>query len=508
MNIAQKRLFKPFFKSINKMRLLAIVVLLCFANAILGQNIDSFQFKSDALRDSRWIKVWTPKDYSKDKKYTVVYTLDASWMFDITCSDVDYLSRKEVGVIPNTIVVGVFFADRNEDMGILWETSQLNERGQAFKKMLSEELAPHISKIYPTTGFNTIVGHGHSSTFINFLLLDAQSPFKGYIAMSQQELATDEANISNLLGSNLSKTIYYFLASASKDTEYRVQSGNKFEKIFNSTLNAQFKFEHFVFKKANHLTVALMGLPQGLTHVYQDFKSLDAKDTALIGELAKTKTNPLAYLNKHKEDLEKLYGIKPVSTVEDLYFMTALAEKNKDYQQIQELWALAQKDYKEEEGLYFLFAQLYESAGVLRTAEDFYLKHLETDDYKAYHAYSRLFYLYYTHQKDPHKAFKMAQRANKEYAEKSKDYSFYYHIAQTSAKFNTKTHAGKKAIEEYIENYKEGARFSLEEANYQKAMIYSNSNRSYEAKQILEEILKTKPDYTAAKELLEALKEE
>lgn len=489
------------------MRLLAIAILLSFSTTILSQNIDSFQLQSSILKDSRLIKVWTPKDYSKDKKYTVVYTLDASLIFDITCSDVNYLSDKDVGAIPNTIVVGIFFKDRNEDMGIMWDASSLNEKGQAFKKMLNEELVPHIDKNYPTTGFNTIIGHSNSSTYINFILLDTKSKFKGFIAMSQYELPKDEKNFTNMLSGKLTQTLYYFLASASKDAEYRVTSGEKFEKIFNSTPNPQVKFAHHVFKQGNHLTVALMGLPQGLVHVYQDFKSLDENDEALMTELAKTKTNPLAYLKKHKEDLEKLYGIQPTSTINDLYFMMTLAEKNKDYQQIKELWDFSKEEYKDEEGLIFLFAQLYEGAGQLKTAEEFYLKHLETDDYKAYFAYSRPFYLYYTHQKDPIKAFKMAKKANKEYADEKEDYSFYYHIAQTAAKYNTKSYAGRKAIDKYIENYKEGARFPLEKAYYQKAIIYTNTRRHYEAKQLLEKAIELNADFEAAKELLAELNE-
>ncbi len=489
------------------MRLLALAILLSFSTTILAQSIDSFQLKSAFIKDSRLIKVWTPKDYSKDKKYTVVYTLDASLIFDITCSDVNYLSSKDVGAIPNTIVVGVFFKDRNEDMGIMWEASTLNEKGQSFQKMLNEELVPYIDKNYPTTGFNTIIGHSNSSTYINFLLLDAKGKFKGFIAMSQYELDADEKNFTEMLQGKLSETIYYFVASASKDAEYRVKSGQNFEQIFDSTSNPQVKFEHHLFKKGNHLTVALMGLPQGLVHVYQDFKSLDETDEALIAALSKTKTNPLAYLKKHKEDLEKLYGIQPVSTIDDLYFMMTLAEKNRDFAQIQELWDFAQTEYKDEEGLNFLFAQLYEGAGILKTAESFYLKHLETDDFKAYYAYSRPFYLYYTHQKDPVKAIKMAKRANKEYAKESEDYSFYYHIAQTSAKYNTKSYAGRKAIEKYIENHKKGARFPLEKAYYQKAVIYTNSRRSYEAKKLLEQAIELNPDFEAAKDLLEELNE-
>jgi predicted alpha/beta superfamily hydrolase len=489
------------------MRLLVIAILLSFSTTILAQNIDSFQLKSEFVKDTRLIKIWTPKDYSKDKKYTVVYTLDAHSLFDITCSDVNYLSNKNVGAIPNTIVVGVFFKDKNEDMGIVWEEGTLNKGGQAFQKMLNKELVSHIDENYPTTGFNTIIGHSKSSTYINFLLLNAKSKFKGFIAMSQYELKNDEKNFTEMLQGKLSETIYYFVASASKDEEYRVKSGQNFEKIFTATQNPQVKFEHYLFKKGNHLTVALMALPQGLVHVYQDFKSLDATDEALISTLSRVKTNPLLYLKKHKEDLEKLYGIQPVSTVDDLYFMMALAEKNRDYEQIRELWDFAQTEYKDEEGLNFMFAQLYEGAGILKTAEEFYLKHLETDDFKAYYAYSRPFYLYYTHQKDPVKAIKMAKKANKEYAKEKEDYSFYYHIAQTSAKFNTKSYAGRKAIEKYIENHKEGARFPLEKAYYQQAIIYTNSRRSYEAKKLLEKAIELNPDFEAAKELLEELNE-
>ena len=101
----------------------------------------------------------------------------------------------------------------------------------------------------------------------------------------------------------------------------------------------------------------------------------------------------------------------------------------------------------------------------------------------------------------------MAKKANKEYAKEQEDYSFYYHIAQTSAKFNTKSYQGRKAIEKYIENYKEDARFPLEQAYYQKAIIYTNSRREYEAKKLLEQAIELNPDFEAAKELLEELNE-
>lgn len=491
----------------NLMKIIAFTLLLCLSVSAFSQQVDSFRIKSSHLEDSRLIKVWTPRDFSADKKYTVVYTLDASLLFDITCSNVQFLSRDDVVAIPNTIVVGVFFEDRNDDMGILWDDSELDEKGRAFKKMLSEELIPRIDKDYPTTGFNAIVGHSNSSTYINFLLYDNDSPFRGYIAMSQYELAKDVKRIEEKMKGTLSKNIYYFLATAAQDAPYRVESGEAFEKTFTEHTNPKVKFAHKVYDDGNHLTVALLGISSGLIHTYQDYKSLDATNEELINELAKTKTNPLAYLKKYKSELSQHYGVEPKSTIDDLYFMFTLAQKNKDKKQVEELWEFAQKEFPNEEGMKFLFAQAYEAAGFYKKAEELYLKHLDSDDYKAYYAYSRPFYLYYSHERDPIKAIKMAKRANKEFAEEEKDFSFYYHIAQTCAKFNTKSYLGRKSINKYIDNHSAGARFPLEKAYYQKARIYTNTRRDYEAKQLLKQALELNPEFKAAKELLDELNE-
>lgn len=493
------------------MRLFAFFFILAlasfFINPIYAQQVDSFLLESAALKGSRLVKIWTPNGFNKNQKYTVVYTLDAKEFFDLVTSNVQFLSNANVQAIPNTIVVGVAVEHDKQDLGILKKENALSEQGLLFQNMLVKELVPRIKKDYPTSGFNTIVGHANASTFLNFLLTNPQTPFKGYIALSPSQMDKTEKRIIDFLKQKQTATIYYYLAEAAKDESTRLKMGQFFKQLFENQANPNVKFEYAEQPNATLATLPVFAIPAALTHIYSDFKHLDASDTTLLATLAKAKTNPLAYLKQHKAELVQQYGIEPKTMLSDLSFLIALAERTKDVKAIEELWSYSQANFKDEKGLLFAFGRLYEATNFLDKAESLYLKNLEDEGEKGYLAYYHPFYLYYAFQNDPIKAIKMAKKANKEYADDAEDFSFYYHLAQVSAKFNTKSRAGTKAIEKYIEQYNENARFSLVEAYYEQARILADGRQEWKAKEILKKVLTLDPNFEPAKQLLEELNE-
>ena len=92
------------------------------ANAQKAEPIKSDQgevvtINSDILNEDRKILIYTPKDSANpEKKYPVIYVLDADNHFAQMVEYSKYLSRQDVSVVPPLIVVGITNTDRNRDL--------------------------------------------------------------------------------------------------------------------------------------------------------------------------------------------------------------------------------------------------------------------------------------------------------------------------------------------------------------------------------------------------------
>ncbi len=226
----------------KKLFILLIITIPVISFGQVSKNIEVVTYtyildsiKSKVINDSRDIKIYLPSDYSATEKYPIIYTLDGDTLFEITAEQAKQLNEFEV--IPKCIVIGIFHKNRNKDLGVFYQTGNYTESSKQFRDFLVSELVPYINSKYSVSGFNVIIGHSNSATFIHNLLLEEKSPFSGFVGLSQSLWGNQLEKFVQLLKDKERRKTFYFVGSGKKDSSDRQASGRQLDTVFNSTLS-------------------------------------------------------------------------------------------------------------------------------------------------------------------------------------------------------------------------------------------------------------------------------
>ena len=234
---------------------------------------------STNLKDYRTIKVFLPKDYSEKQKYPIIYTLDGKWMFEPTVSESKILM--DFDVIPKSIIIGVFHKNRNEDLGINWNTGEFDKSSLNFYNFLNQELIPKINSTYSSSGFNTLVGHSNSATFCAKVLTQKEQPFNGFVALSQNLFGNQLQEYIEFTKKTFNNLVFYFVASGKRDATPRIESGMKLDSLFKINQNVNIKTQHSIYD-ADHSGIAGRGLNNGISHIFSEYKHYNDWNDKLI----------------------------------------------------------------------------------------------------------------------------------------------------------------------------------------------------------------------------------
>jgi len=223
-------------KILNRFRILCFLLTLLFsfkANAQKAEPIKSDQgeivtMHSDILNEDRKILIYTPKDsINPEKRYPVIYVLDADNHFAQMVEYSKYLSRQDVYVIPPLIVVGIANTDRVRDLtpsksnfdysgkpdttaNAPYKNSGGNEH---FFQFIQKELLPYIDSNYKTQHYRILAGHSFGGLTAINCLINYPDMFNAYIAVSpsfwwDQKFLLKLADQKLKAGSSLSKTLF------------------------------------------------------------------------------------------------------------------------------------------------------------------------------------------------------------------------------------------------------------------------------------------------------------
>ncbi|MFT6922496.1 MAG: putative alpha/beta superfamily hydrolase [Crocinitomicaceae bacterium] len=366
---------------------------------------DSIYFEHN--NSFRKIKIWLPEDYLPSTTYQTIYCLDADLLFNPLVSSAEIYSYPDIAKMPPTIVVGLYFDERNNDMGINWETGVLNSDGLQFKKLIADQLIPKIESDYNVSSYRSIVGHSNSSSYIQFFLKDSIPVFQGYLSMSEYELPKDEALFCSIQASE-SRPIDFVYVTAKKDAEYRVKSGFRHETILDSCSQEHLKSTHLVFDNADHISMVPQGMPLGLETLYADFSSAYIEDDQLLLKM-KGEKSPLEYMDDLVHARASKYGIQANYSFDDvnnLYQLYVIAKDSINMSHATSKYAELFKDSSE----YFYEAQSLEMIGAYHSAEQSYLKHLSYYSSPGEWSYKRIVWLYMGKLKQPKKALEWASQ--------------------------------------------------------------------------------------------------
>jgi len=156
---------------------------------------EKVKFHSRVLDEERTILIHLPKDYAlSDRKYPVLYVLDAEFFFQQAVSAVEFLSElKYINVqpIPQMVIVGIVNVDRNRDYtptyapeqpgGLRFPTSGKADR---FLEFLNTELFSFIDSNHKTEPFRVLSGWSLGGLLTVHTYFKHNHLFSGYLAIS------------------------------------------------------------------------------------------------------------------------------------------------------------------------------------------------------------------------------------------------------------------------------------------------------------------------------------
>jgi predicted alpha/beta superfamily hydrolase len=304
------------------------------------------KFNSNKLKEEREIAISLPPSYEKNptKRYPLLILLDGDYLLNPFKSTLNYSTYWDD--MPEVIIVAISQNKKDEratDCGSIDETSGMPEgKSIDFYDFIALELLPHIQHDYRTTNFKIIAGHDTTAAFLNYFLYKDVPLFNAYISLSPELPQGMEEQIPEIL-SSLKQPIFYYLSTADSDEkkmQERIQLlDNKAKEIKSPDFN--YKFESF--KDASHYSLVLHSIPSAL---YQIFSiALPITPLEYDNKIVTLTQGYTDYLIKKYDIIENSFGIKKPIRINDFKAIEAAIMHNKDYNDLDPLAILADKNY-------------------------------------------------------------------------------------------------------------------------------------------------------------------
>ncbi|TFV95799.1 alpha/beta hydrolase [Algoriphagus kandeliae] len=161
-------------------------------NQIVIGSIESIQSK--ILNEQRDLWIHLPINYSPEKKYPVVYLLDANSQFYSVVGLINHLSYSNGNTVcPEMIVVGIPNTNRTRDLTpykpdpidpfIPPQMVEESGGGENFIAFIEKELIPYIESTYSTAPYRMLIGHSFGGLTVLNTLLHHTEMFNSYIAV-------------------------------------------------------------------------------------------------------------------------------------------------------------------------------------------------------------------------------------------------------------------------------------------------------------------------------------
>ncbi|MBA6153131.1 alpha/beta hydrolase [Gelidibacter maritimus] len=251
---------------------------------VLGR---SHKVYSNILNENRTYYIYLPEGYgdNTEKKYAVVYLLDANINFHSYTGIQHMLSRGRMGrgIVPEMIVVGIVNTNRIRDFTPtrakklpekFRSNNKMLEDGGGLEKFLSfikKELRPIINKSYNTNGNNTLIGHSLGGLATVYTLMHHPKLFSHYLAIDPSFWWDDEMILriapEKLKNSDFSNTKFFFTsANHNNKMDGAVTLKSLLEDVAPKGLFWDYKY----YENENHGSVIIPSEYDGLKFLFRD----------------------------------------------------------------------------------------------------------------------------------------------------------------------------------------------------------------------------------------------
>ena len=264
-------------------------------------SADIIKLSSKILNEDRNIYIYVPPidTLLLNKRYPVLYVLDGDNHFSMIAEYCRYLSRPDVNVMPEMIIVGIPNTNRTRDLTPTHsivnydgkpDTSS-NSRykssggGNNFLKFIGDELIPYIDAHYKTEAFRIFAGHSFGGiTTINCLLRQPDL-FGAYIAISpslwwDKGYLLDFANKKLKTNRVINKMIFYSDANEGASDKSTFHTNLlKFDSIVTQNKITGLDHKYVYYPEDIHMTEPVKAYYDALRFIYRqwDLPQMDPK---------------------------------------------------------------------------------------------------------------------------------------------------------------------------------------------------------------------------------------
>lgn len=231
-------------------------------------DVKQYSFKSSTYNDTRSFRIALPASAYPNVKYNVLFVLDADYTFDVIASTAIYLQTFDY--IPPTAVVAIDYStpgNRN-DVGYDLSDNSLDSSGVRFYNYVNTDLANEINRIISTSGFNTLVGHSYTASYLNYYINAGNDHITSYILFSPEEMK----RVPGFEAKYSTRSPSIRIITAMDDTEERQSFGRS---LYESFQERQYDVKLYNIK-ADHMSVIPAGIMQALTSLYDKYYNIDS----------------------------------------------------------------------------------------------------------------------------------------------------------------------------------------------------------------------------------------
>jgi len=281
---------------------LSTIYLSLFLSTSLGSGRDTIRYESLTLANTQVhhlhsainginykIYINIPASYynGKNKKYPVLYILDADYSFPIAKQVSEHLSDRNR--IEEVLLVGIAYDGPNKyrlhrtrdytishtkSGGYTPDIQKHSGGAEKFAAFIKKELVPYIENSFSVNGSRGLLGHSFGGLFATYCLINKPELFDKHIIISasfwyDNELLLKELKAKNNLNYDKPHTVYIAIGSEENGGNYRmIDEQNEFLKIFNQHSHQNLTVISQVFQHFDHDMIVPAAISRGLKALY------------------------------------------------------------------------------------------------------------------------------------------------------------------------------------------------------------------------------------------------
>lgn len=335
-------------------------------------------FDSKKLGEEREITISLPKSYAKEtkRKYPLLVLLDGDYLYAPFQGAITYANYWDD--IPELIIVAITQNkndERYDDCQWDEETGLPLEKGVSFFEFIGTELIPHIEKNYRVAPFKIIAGHDTTAGFSNLYLYKENPLFDAYISLSPDLPAQMDKRLPERIA-QLNKPIYYYQSSSDGDIKRLLKGVQSLDDGLKTINKESFNYKFDTFIGASHYSLVLHSIPNALFHIFAVYQPISSIEFQKIATL---ESGYVQYLINKYETIEKAFNTKIPIRMSDFKAIEAAIFKNSDWNALDELSIVAEKQYPKSMLHDYYMALMYEKKGLYDKAKKNYLSAMQKE---------------------------------------------------------------------------------------------------------------------------------